>query len=164
MRKKILLISVLGICVLGTVALLSQTMYLPEVIEDNAEVFEEEPTEEFLIAEVQDEYEYSDEIEIVDCELAADQTSGLAGIVRYRETVMEEDSWIVGFVDKQGLVEMVGMEGYLIPEEVEMVYEGDGTISMEVIQSESGITGTFFATYVKDGINITIDGTFVPAN
>ena len=32
MRKKILLISVLGICVLGTVALLSQTMYLPEVI------------------------------------------------------------------------------------------------------------------------------------
>ena len=156
MRKKILLVYIFGICVFATFALLSQTMKLPDVIEDNEEIFEKKPTESFLVQSVQEEFLDSDYIEIIDVILAEDMAEGLAGMVVYEEKGNEEKGWSVGFVDEYGIVEEVFVEGFNAYTIEDLEYTGGGVLEIDVVENISGNKGIVTMTYVKGDFHADI--------
>ncbi|MCI7302442.1 MAG: hypothetical protein SO434_06160 [Eubacteriales bacterium] len=81
---------------------------------------------------------------ILDCVVAEDQTMNLMGVVQFLDSEHPKTCWM-GFVTTDGFVYSAGPQAKPADDD-SLTYLGDGTVSMNMIQEETGETYLFKLT------------------
>lgn len=87
---------------------------------------------------------------LLDCVVAEDQAHNLMGVVQYLNSEDPETCWL-GFVTTDGLVHSAGPQAQPAYDD-SLTYLGNGVISMNIIQEETGEPYQYKLSFSKNGI------------
>lgn len=87
---------------------------------------------------------------LLDCVVAEDQAHNLMGVVQYLNSEDPETCWL-GFVTTDGLVHSAGPQTQPAYDD-SLTYLGNGVISMNIIQEETGEPYQYKLSFRKNGI------------
>lgn len=89
---------------------------------------------------------------LLGCVVAEDQAYGLMGVVQYLDSEGPETCWL-GFVSTDGSVYSAGPQAQPANDD-SLTYLGNGVISMNIIQEETGEPYQYKLSFSKNGIDI----------
>lgn len=114
---------------------------------------QEEPT--YTETDVQAAFARSDAAEnatLLSCVVAEDQAHNLMGVVQYLNFEDPETCWL-GFVSTDGIVHSAGPQAQPADDD-SLTYLGNGVISMNIIQKETGEPYQYKLSFSKNGTEI----------
>lgn len=114
---------------------------------------QEEPT--YTETDVQAAFARSDAAEnatLLSCVVAEDQAHNLMGVVQYLNSEDPETCWL-GFVSTDGIVHSAGPQAQPADDD-SLTYLGNGVISMNIIQEETGEPYQYKLSFSKNGTEI----------
>lgn len=94
----------------------------------------------------------AENVTLLGCVVAEDQAHNLMGVVQYLDSEDPETCWL-GFVSTDGIVHSAGPQAQPADDD-SLTYLGNGVISMNIIQEETGEPYQYKLSFSKNGTEI----------